>query len=96
MYELESKSTIVSEIEELVDYAANFMGAFSSWWSPDSAAERQFGGSGNNVIVAREEQQSMRNMIDTHGEFTSSTDRRNRCRLRQWRARSSRRDENQC
>ena len=31
-------------------------GGFSSWWSPGSAAERQFGDSGNNVIVAREEQ----------------------------------------
>ena len=69
MYELESKSTIVSDMKELVDYAANFIGAFSRWWSPGSAAKRQLGDSGNNVIVAREEQQSMSNKIDTHGEF---------------------------
>ena len=81
LYELESKSTIASDMKELVDYAANFMGAFSSWWSSGSAAERQFGDSGNKKFMAREERRSMTNKIDTHGEF-DSTDRRRRCRLR--------------
>ena len=31
MYELESKRTIASDMKELVDYAANCMGKFSSW-----------------------------------------------------------------
>ena len=71
LYELESKSTIASDMKELVDYAANFMGAFSSWWSPGSAAERQFGDSGNKKFMAREERRSMTSKIDTHGEFDS-------------------------
>ena len=34
---------IAADMKELVDCAANLMAAFSSWWSPGSAAERQFG-----------------------------------------------------
>ena len=62
---------IASDMEELVDYAANCMNAFSSWWSPGSADERQFGDSGNNEFMAREERRLMTSKIDPHGEFDS-------------------------
>ena len=71
LYELESKSTIASDKKRLVDCAANFMDAFSRWWSPGSAAARQFGDSGSKKFMAREERRSMTSKIDTHGEFDS-------------------------
>ena len=82
LYELKSKSTIASDMEELVDYAANvmpIMGKFSSWWSPGSAAERQFGDGGSKKCMAHEEQRSMTNSTRM---ASSSTDRRTFCRLR--------------
>ena len=71
LYELESKSTIASDMKELADYAANCMGKFSSWWSSGKSAERQFGDSGNKKFMAREERRSTTSKIGTHGEFDS-------------------------
>ena len=71
LYELESKRTIASDMKELVDYAAKCMAAFSSWWSSGSAAERQFGDSGSQKLMVREERRSRTSKIDPHGEFDS-------------------------
>ena len=54
LYELEGKSTVASDLKELVDCAANCMGKFSNWWSSGKSAERQFGGNGNKKFTARE------------------------------------------
>ena len=41
--ELKEKSTIASDLKELVDCGAGIISAFSSWLSSDKPADRQFG-----------------------------------------------------
>ena len=67
--ELEKKSTIESDLKELVDCAASCMGKVSSWWSSGNSAERQFGDSGNKKFMACEERRSSASKIDMYGKF---------------------------
>ena len=69
MDELEKKSTIESDLKELVDCAASCMGKVSSWWISGNSAERQFGYSGNKKFMACEERRLSASKIDIHGKF---------------------------
>ena len=71
MYKLEEKSTIASDLKELVDCAAGVTSAISSCLSSSKSAERQFGGNNNKRCMAREERRSSVSKIDTHSEFDS-------------------------
>ena len=58
----------------VADYSAGLMSEISSWSSSASgsaASARQFGDSGNHMIVACEKRLSITNKINTHGNFDS-------------------------
>ena len=69
MDELKEKSTIASDLKELVDCGAGITSAFSSWLSSGKPADRQFGESGNKKFIACEERRSSASKIDMHDEF---------------------------
>jgi len=70
---LEEKSTIVSDLKELVDCAAGVTSAISSCSSSGKSAEHQFGDSGNKEFMACEERRSSASKIDSHGKLESQS-----------------------
>ena len=91
-YVIEMENEDEDVMKDVADYDAGLISAVSSSWSSasGSAAERQFGDSGNQKCMAREERRSMTNKIDTHGEFDSRSLQATPV-IRKWRTRLSRR-----
>ena len=73
MNKLAEKSTIVSDLKELVDCAAGVTRAISSCSSSGKSVEHQFGDSGNKEFMACEERRSSASKIDSHGKFESQS-----------------------
>ena len=67
MYELESKSTIASDMKELVDCAAGFMSAASSWLSSGLSAGRLYGDKQQHLGGRQERSTSATDKIDKIG-----------------------------
>ena len=88
--ELEEKSTIVSDLKELVDCAAGVTSAISSCSSSGKSAERQFGDSGNKEFMACEERRSSASKIDIARQVRRTIVAGNAGRTK-WRTRTSRR-----